>query len=689
MKVIRLMSDNILLQLSPLRNHVPQFDKIREEDYKPATLAAIAEARANIDAIIHNPDPATFDNTIVALETASETLGSVTSIFYNQLSAAGTDGLQALAEEIGPVQANFGSDIILNAELFARVKAVYDARGSLTLTTEQQTLLDDLYKNFVRGGALLDEVKKAELRKINEAMSTLGPVFANNVKKSSEAFQLWIEDEAGLAGLPPTAIESAKQEATEKGEPTKWLITLDYPSFGPFMTYSSRRDLREKIWKANSNKAFGGEFDNSANLMKIVELRHQRAQLLGYGTHAEYVLERRMAEKPERVMEFLTELRGLYKVGALKDLEALKSFAAKDGIIDLKPWDVGYYSEKLREEMYAFSSEDFRPYFPLDKVLKGTFDHFSKLFGLKFTPATDLPVWHEDVTAYDVTDVASGAFVGTLYADFYPRAGKKPGAWMTSYRDQGLFRGKVERPVTAIVCNFTKPVGDKQSLLDHDEVLTLFHEMGHATHGLLANGVYPSQTGTNVMWDFVELPSQVQENWIYEAETLNSFAAHFETGEKIPAELIEKLRAAKNFMSGWMGLRQMGMSILDMLWHTADPSMISDIITFEDEAMKGAALFPRYGGAMSVSFNHIFAGGYSAGYYSYKWAEVLDADTFEAFLEAGLYDQATAQRYRKEVLERGGSEHPSVLYRRFRGRDADPNALLRREGLVSADRMSR
>jgi len=677
------MSDNILLQLSPLRNHVPQFDKIREEDFKSATLSAIADARTNIDKIINNADAPNFDNTIVALETSSETLGSVAGIFYNQLSAAGTDGLQALAEEIGPVQANFGSDIILNSQLFARVKTVYDSSHHLNLSIEQTTLLEDTYKNFVRGGALLDDNKKAELRKINEAMSTLGPIFANHVKKSSEAFELWIEDEADLAGLPQTAIDSARQEASEKGQPNKWLITLDYPSFGPFMTYSTQRPLRESVWKANSNKAFGGEFDNTATLLKIVELRHARAQLLGYKTHADYVLERRMAETPETVMAFLKKLRDLYKVGALKDLEAIKSFAANDGVTDLKPWDVGYYSEKLREKMYAFSAEDFRPYFPLDKVLKGTFDHFSKLFGLKFTPATDLPVWHEDVTAYDVSDVKTGIFVGTLYADFYPRTGKKPGAWMTSYRDQGLFRGKVERPVTAIVCNFTKPMGDNQSLLTHDEVLTLFHEMGHATHGLLASGTYPSQTGTNVLWDFVELPSQIQENWLYEAETLNSFAAHFETGEKIPSELIEKLRSAKNFMSGWMGLRQMGMSILDMLWHTTDPTLISDVIAFEDEAMKGAALFPRYGGAMSVSFNHIFAGGYSAGYYSYKWAEVLDADAFEAFLEAGLYHSETAERYRKEVLERGGSEHPAVLYRRFRGRDADPNALLRREGLIA------
>lgn len=674
--------NNVLLQLSPLRNHAPQFDKIREEDYQPAVLAAIAEARANIDAIINNPDVPTFDNVIVALETASETLGSVTGIFYNQLSAAGTDGLQALSEEIGPIQANFSSDIVLNDKLFARIKAVYDARESLTLTTEQKTLLDDTYKSFVRGGALLDDAQKLQLRKINEAMSTLSPIFSNNVKKSSEAFELWIDNEDDLAGLPPSVIESAKHEASEKGQNDKWLFTLDYPSFGPFITYSSRRDLREKIWKANSNKAFGDAFDNTETLLKIVDLRHKRAQLLGYKTHADYVLERRMAEKPETVMDFLTKLRDLYKVGALKDLAMLKDFAAKDGITDLKPWDVGYYSEKLREEKYAFSSEDFRPYFPLDKVLAGTFDHFSKLFGLKFTPAPDLPVWHADVTAYDVSDASTGKFVGTLYADFYPRTGKKPGAWMTSYRDRGLFRGKVECPVIAIVCNFTKPTGDKQPLLTHDEVLTLFHEMGHATHGLLAAGTYQSQSGTNVLWDFVELPSQVQENWLYEAETLNSFAAHFETGEKIPDELIAKLRAAKNFMSGWMGLRQMGMAILDMLWHTTDPAVMSDVIAFEDEAMKGAALFPRYGGPLSTSFSHIFAGGYSAGYYSYKWAEVLDADAFEAFLENGLYNQDIAQKYRHEILERGGSEHPAVLYRRFRGRDADPNALLRREGLV-------
>ncbi|HNQ92343.1 MAG TPA: M3 family metallopeptidase [Alphaproteobacteria bacterium] len=678
------MSQNPLLALSPLRNHAPQFDLIKEEHYKPAIEAAIKEAHTNIDKIIANPDTPTFDNTIVALETAAETLGVAAGIFYNQLTAAGTDGLQALAEEIGPIQANFGSDIILNADLFKRVKAVYDQMDSLNLTTEQKTLLDDTYKNFVRGGALLDDDKKAELRKINEAMSTLSPAYANNVNKSSEAFEMWIDNEDDLAGLPETAIHGAKHEAEEKGQADKWLFTLDYPSFGPFLTYSKKRDLREKIWKAFSTRAYKDKFDNTENIFKIVNLRNQRAKLLGYETHAHYVLERRMAEKPETVMHFLNDLKMKYKEGALKDLDALKKFAKDtDGIDDLKPWDVGYYSEKLRESLYHFSEEDLRPYFPLGNVLKGTFDHFSKLFGLVFTETKDLPTWHKDVTAYDVTDKETGRFIGTFYADFYPRTGKKPGAWMTSYRDQGLFHGKVECPVVAIVCNFTKPTKDKPSLLTFNEVETLFHEMGHATHGLLAKGTYASQTGTNVLWDFVELPSQLQENWLYEPETLNSFAAHYETDEKIPAELIEKMRAAKNFMKGWTGVRQMSFSILDMEWHMRDPQTITDIMAFEDEVLKDCQFFPRYGGTASHSFNHIFAGGYSAGYYSYKWAEVLEADAFEAFLENGLYNQDTAHRYRTEILEKGGSEHPAVLYRNFRGRDADLKALLRREGLAA------
>lgn len=673
---------NPLLAPSNLRNHAPRFDLIKESDYKPAVDAAIIEARANVDKIIANPDAPTFENTIVALETAGETLGSATGIFYNQLSAAGTDGLQALSEEIGPVQANFGSDIILNSDLFKKVKAVYDQMESLKLSTEQKTLLEDTYRNFVRGGALLDDAKKAELRKINEDMSTLGPVFANNVKKSSELFELLLDKKEDLDGLPDTAIEGAKEAAEEKGHIGKWLFTLDYPSFGPFVTFSTRRDLREKVWKAFNTRAWQDKFDNTENVFKIIKLRHRRAQLLGYTSHADFVLERRMAEKPEKVMSFLKELKAKYRIAALNDLNEIRAIAKADGIDDLMPWDVGYYSEKLQQQKFKFSSEDLRPYFPLDRVLEGTFDHFSKLFGLKFTAAPDYPTWHPDVVAYDVSEEATGKFVGTFYADFFPREGKKQGAWMTSYREQGLFRGNVERPIIAIVCNFTKPTGDKPSLLTHDEVLTLFHEMGHAVHGLLAQGTYSSLSGTNVLWDFVELPSQVQENWLYEAEVLNSFARHYETGETIPADLIQKLRDGKNFMVGWGGLRQMGFSILDMEWHLRDPDTITDIIAFEDEVLKDALLFPRYGGSSSVSFSHIFAGGYSAGYYSYKWAEVLDADTFEFFLEKGLYDRTTADKYKNEILSKGGTEHPSILYRRFRGRDADPEALLRREGLA-------
>lgn len=649
----------------------------------PAIEAAIEEARANIDAIKNNPDAPNFENTIVALETASESLGTVSGVFYNQLNAAGTDELQALAEKIGPISANFGSDVILDEDLFARYKAVYDQKDDLDLTAEQMTMLEDGYKDFVRGGALLDEDKKKRLRQISEEMSVLGPTFANNVTKSSEAFELVIDNEDDLSGLPESALSAAAHAAEEKGLDGKWRFTLDYPSYIPFVQFADNRELREKMWRAFGDRAWGDDFDNSANILKTVSLRHERANLLGYKTHAEYVLERRMAEKPEAVHDFLEQMKAAYRPAAEEDLKQLTAFAKEEnGLEDFQPWDIAYYSEKLKQKLFEYSSEDLRPYFPLDQVLDGVFNHFSKLFNLSFKPNADYPVWHADVKAYDVTDLSDDSFVGTFYADFFPRTGKKSGAWMTSYRDQGLFNGKVERPVIAIVCNFTKPTKDRPSLLTFGEVSTLFHEMGHAVHGLLSRTTYRSVAGTNVLWDFVELPSQVQENWCYEKETLDTFAAHYETGEKIPAELVEKLNKAKNFMVGWAGLRQTGLGILDMAWHDADPSLIEDIAAFEDEATADTTLFPRLAGPTSSSFSHIFAGGYSAGYYSYKWAEVLDADTFELFKEKGLYDRETADAYKNEVLSRGGSEHPRILYQRFRGRDADPKAVLRREGLA-------
>ena len=677
------MSDNPLLSPFTAPHEAPPFDVIKEEHYLPAVQAAIESARDNVEKIKTESTPASFENVIVALETCSEQLDTVTSIFYNQLSAAGTDELEKLAEEIGPICSNFSSDIMLDPEIFARVKAVYDMREELDLTPEQDTLLDDCYKGFVRGGALLDEDKKKRLREINEALSTIGPAFNNNVKKSADAFSLHLTDKGDLAGLPDSAIDAAKHAAEEK-DLEGWLFTLDYPSYIPFMTYSGKRDLREKIWRAFSSRAYGDEFDNCDNILKIIRLRDERAKLLGYKHNADYVLEKRMAETPENVMAFLEKLQAAYKPSAEKELEELKDFAKEtDGLEDIKPWDIGYYSEKLKHKLFDYSSEDLRPYFPLENVLKGVFQHFEKLFSLRFTENTSYPVWHKDVVAYDVTDAQSGKFMGVFYGDFFPRAGKKPGAWKTAYRNQGLHGGEIKCPVVAIVCNFTKPTKDKPSLLTFGEVTTLFHEMGHATHALLSNVTYASHAGTSVLWDFVELPSQVQENWAYEKETLDLFAAHYKTGEKIPEELVNKVVAAKNFMGGWAGLRQVNFATLDMKYYSGDVEKINDVAAFEDEATKETSLFPRLSGPFSASFSHIFAGGYAAGYYSYKWAEVLDADTFELFEEKGLYNQPSAKSYVENVLSKGGSEHPAKLYKRFRGRDADPDALLRREGLLS------
>ncbi len=681
------MSIDALLELSTLPNHAPAFDKVSEEDYLPAIDKAIAEARANIEAIRDNDVDPTFENTIVALETSSEKLDQATSIFYNNLSAVGGDKLHELAEKIGPVSAEFSNDIMLDEKLFARVKTVYDAKDTLDLTEEQQTLLENTYKGFVRSGALLDETKKARYREIAQEMSTLGPQFMNNAKKSMEAFELVIENEDELSGIPEGAIEAAKMAADEKGYAGKYLFTLDFPSYLPVIQYADNRDIREKIWRAMATRAWAEDgsdpHDNSENAKKIARLRHERANLLGYKTHAHYVLERRMAETPETVLEFLDKLKTAYKPAAEKDLEDLKTFAKDEhGLDDLKPWDATYYSEKLKQKLFDFSSEDLRPYFPLDNVLKGCFEHFTKLFNLTFTRNTDYAVWHEDVKAFDVHDQTNGTFIGTLYGDFHPRSGKKDGAWKTSYRDQGLLGGKVQRPVIAIVCNFTKPTKERPSLLSHGEVTTLFHEMGHAIHALLSDVTYQSLAGTNVLWDFVELPSQVQENWCYEKETLDLFAKHYQTGETIPQDLIDKIIKAKNFMVGMGGLRQISLGTLDMQWHAFDPARVGDVAKFEDDVLADFKLFERLGGPTSTSFNHIFAGGYSAGYYSYKWAEVLDADTFELFLETGLYNRETAESYKNHVLSRGGSLPPNVLYQNFRGRDADPDSLLRREGLI-------
>lgn len=478
---------NILLQDSTLPYQAPPFDKIKEDDYLPAIKKAIEEARANIESIKSNKSPADFQNTIVALEGASGKLETISSIFYNQLSAAGTDKLESLAEEIGPITANFSSDVSLDPDLFARIKSVYDKKETFNLNVEEKTLLEDTYKGFVRNGALLDENGKARLREISEEMSTLGPAFMNNAKKSAEQFELIIENRKDLEGLPQTAVAGAKQMAEDKGYKGKWLVTLDYPSFGPFITYADNRELRERTWRAFSNRAYGDKFDNCKNILKIVTLRDERAKLLGYKNHADFVLERRMAKSPDTVVTFLNKLLNAYKPAAEEELKQLKEFAAESGFNgEIMPWDVAYYSEKLKQKLFDFSSEELRPYFPLEQVLDGVFKHFSKLFGLNFNPAPYIPTWHKDVTAYEVRHRETNDFIGLLYADFYPRTGKKSGAWKTSYRDQGLHSGEMKQPIVAIVCNFTKPTKDTPSLLSFDEVTTLFHEMGHATHALLS-----------------------------------------------------------------------------------------------------------------------------------------------------------------------------------------------------------
>ena len=681
------MSDNPLLQISSLPNYAPEFSKIKTEHFLPAIEKAIANARANIEDIKNNSEAPNFENTIIALETASEDLGSVSSVFCNLLSAAGDDEMQALAEKIGPITSNFSNDVMQDEVIFSRVKAVYDQIDDLDLSTEEHMLLDDTYKDFVRGGALLDQEKKDRLRAISEKLSVLSPDFSNNNKKSTESFEMVIDNQDDLAGLPESAIDGAAQIAKDKGYDGKWVFTLDIPSYLPFMQYADNRELREKIWRAFSSRSWKGEFDNRENILEIAKLRHEKANVLGYKTHADFILERRMAETPENVWDFLEQLRTTYYPAAQKDLETLSSFAKDNGgPADIKPWDIAYYAEKLQEDLFEFTSEDLRPYFPLDQVLTGTFEHFSKLFQIRFEPNKTYDVWHEDVKAYDVFDTTNDAFVGTFYADFHPRKGKRSGAWMTSFRNQGLYNKNVEAPVICIVCNFTKPTDSKPSLLTHDEVLTLFHEMGHAVHGLLSKVTYQSLSGTNVLWDFVELPSQLQENWAYTKETLDLFASHYETGEKIPQDLIDKLNASKNFMKGWGGLRQVSLGSLDMAWHSSDLSGLKtadDVEKFEDKATEKTRLFERLAGPVSTSFGHIFAGGYSAGYYSYKWAEVLDADTFELFTQEGLYDKSVASSYKDNILSKGGTEHPAVLYRNFRGRDADPKALLRREDLIS------
>ena len=662
----------------------PDFSKIDEGNYIAHVKEAISLARARFETVKNSNETPTFANTITALENCDTELEQVLGVFYTLLSAESTDAMQAMAPEIGPMTSELSNDVGLDPKIFARVDDLWQRRDELGLTNDEMMVLEKTWIGFVRNGAKLNDADKEKLREIDAELSKLSPKFSDNARQSANAFEMVITDESDLDGLPDTAITAAKETAEARGHDNAWCFTLEFPSYIPFMTYADNRDLREKLWRGFSARAYQDDFDNQDNIQKIVALRIQRAQLLGYDTHADYVLERRMAENFENVDAFLTKLEASARPAAEADLKMVQDFAAKHGFEgELKPWDIGYWSEKLKQAEYDFDEEQLRPYFSVEAVLKGAFDHAEKLFGVTCTPVTGVPVYHEDVTTYEVKD-SDGKVRGLMYADFHPRPGKRQGAWQASIRDRDTdTNGVIELPLVNIVMNFTKPTKDKPSLLTFDEVETLFHEFGHALHSLLTDINHGAISGTSVYWDFVELPSQMMENWLTEPETLNIFARHYETGEAIPTDLIEKLKAARNFMKGWFLLRQISLCRLDLAWHTLNSANgIDDVLSFEREAIEDYVLLPYEGGCTSTSFGHIFAGAYSAGYYSYLWAQVLDADAFEAFMESGLYDVATGMRFRSEILAKGGSRPPLELYRNFRGRDADPDALLRREGLL-------
>ena len=659
------------------------FSKIESQHYKPAIEKAIEMAKAEIDAIVSNPEKPTFENTTAALDFSGETLNRITSIFFNLNAAETNDEIQKIAQEISPWLSEFRNDITLNEALFAKVKSVFDSKESLQLSPEQDMLLEKQYKSFARNGANLSEEKKSNLRKIDSELSKLSLQFGENVLAETNAFEMHLTDEKDLAGLPESAKEAAQELAKEKNK-EGYIFTLDFPSYVPFLTYANNRELRKKLAIAAGKKGFqNNENNNEQIVLNIVKLRNERANLLGYKSHAHFVLEERMAETPEKVIEFSNELLQKAKPAAEREFKHLENYAKKlDGIDQLQKWDGAYYGEKLKKELFDLDQEQLKPYFQLENVIAGVFSIATKLFDLHFEEVFDIDKYHQDVKTYKVWD-SKDHFIAHFYADFHPRKGKRNGAWMTSYKSQFIQNGINERPHVSIVCNFTKPTATKPSLLTFNEVTTLFHEFGHALHGMLANTTYTSLSGTSVSWDFVELPSQVLENWCYEKEALELFAKHYKTGEIIPMKYVEKIKESASFHEGMQTLRQLSFGILDMKWHSENPSEITSIKDFENEAFLNTKLYPEVAeNCMSTAFSHIFQGGYSAGYYSYKWAEVLDADAFEYFLEKGIFDKEVATKFKENVLSKGGTEKPMDLYKRFRGKEPKPDALLKRAGLV-------
>jgi len=659
------------------------FSDLKNEHFMPAFMQAITHARAEIDAIIENPDAPTFKNTIAALDFSGKQLDRISSIFFNLNSAETNNEIQKIAQEVSPLLSEFGNDITLNVDLFKRIKIIFEQKNDLTLSSEEQTLLDKKYKSFSRNGANLSEDKKKRLREIDSELAKLKLTFGENILAETNKYQLHLTKEADIAGLPEGEKEAAAQLAKAKDK-DGWLITLDYPSYIPFMKYASNRKLRKELSIASGSKGFHkDDLDNQENVLNIAKLRHERAQLLGYRTHAHFVLEERMAETPEKVHAFLKELLVKAKPAAAREFKQLEDFAKElDAIDRLEKWDSAYYSEKLKQKLFDLDDEKLKPYFKLENVIAGVFKVAEKLFGLQFQEVFDIETYHKDVKTYRVYDENSN-LVSLFYADFHPRAGKRSGAWMTSFKSQYVENGNNERPHISNVCNFTKPTASKPSLLTFNEVTTLFHEFGHGLHGMLADTIYPSLSGTSVYWDFVELPSQILENWCYEKEALALFATHYETGALIPMELVQKIKDSATFQEGMQTLRQLSFGLLDMSWHGEDPTAISHVKAQENKAFEGTDLFPETSETcMSTSFSHIFQGGYSSGYYSYKWAEVLDADAFAYFKENGIFNKEIATKFKEHILSKGGTENPMDLYKKFRGAEPKIEPLLERAGLV-------
>ena len=687
---------NPLLTDSTLPYGAPQFDKIKTEHYLPAFEQAITEAKAEIDAIANNPDAPTFENTIAALDEAGGRLNDAAGIFYNLMEADTNDQMQDIAEKVSPMMTEYSMYVSLNEPLFARVKAVHESAEGLE--PDQARLLEKTWKSFVRSGANLGAEDKETYSKLSEQLSLLTLQYGKNVLAATNAFTLNLTDEADLEGLPDFVREAAVETAKSK-EMEGWAFDLSAPSYGAFMKYSPRRDLRQKMWMAYNTRATEGENSNIELCRQIAESRLKIANILGYETYADYALEERMAKNPQTVNEFIQKLLEPSLPAAKAEVKELYEYARANGFEDseIQPWDFGFWSEKLKDARYSINDEQLKPYFRLESCIDAAFGLAGKLYGLTFEERKDIPVYHPDVKVYDVKD-ADGVHKALFYADFFPRASKRGGAWMTEFRGQSIVNGVEKRPFISLVTNFTKPTAGKPALLTHDELTTLLHEFGHSLHGILAEGRYSSLTGTNVSRDFVELPSQIMENWAFEPEFLDTFARHFETGEALPDTLINKIVEAKNYNAAYAQVRQLQFGILDMAWHTLKGGSesghfdrLSDLktmqelgtIAFEKAALKSSNVIPSIPQAcISTSFSHIFSGGYSAGYYSYKWSEVLEADAFSLFKEKGIFSTEVSHSFRDNILSKGCSEDEDVLYRRFRGHDPEPEALLEKLGIV-------